>query len=70
MPNMISVNLGVEPGQFAALALILLAFGVWRRSGMCLHGAYAANTAIMLAGFVPFGYQLTDTSCLEALVRS
>ena len=59
VPNMISFNLGVELGQFAALALILLAFGVWRRSGTFLKGAYAVNTAIMLAGFMLFGYQMT-----------
>ena len=33
VPNMIAFNIGVELGQFAALALILIAFNVWRRSG-------------------------------------
>ena len=59
VPNMIAFNVGVELGQFAALALILIAFGVWRRSGTFIKGAYATNTLIMMAGFVLFGYQLT-----------
>lgn len=57
--NMIAFNVGVELGQFAALAVILLAFDIWRRSGTFLKGAYAANTLIMLAGFTLFGYQIT-----------
>jgi hypothetical protein len=59
VPNMVAFNVGVELGQFAALALILIAFNVWRRSGTFFKGAYAANTAIMAAGFVLFGYQMT-----------
>lgn len=57
--NMIGFNVGVELGQFAALALILLAFNLWRCSGTFLRGAWAANVALMTAGFVLFGYQLT-----------
>ena len=57
--NMIAFNIGVELGQFAALALILIAFNLWRRSGTFIRGAYAANVAIMAAGFVLFGYQMT-----------
>ena len=56
---MLSFNTGVELGQFAALALILIAFGVWRRSGIFLRGACAANAAIMTAGLTLFGYQMT-----------
>ena len=59
VPNMVAFNVGVELGQFAALALILLAFSFWRRSGTFLRGAYATNVLIMTAGFVLFGYQLT-----------
>lgn len=58
VPNMIAFNLGVELGQFAALALILIAFNVWRRSGTFVRGAYAANVLIMAAGFALFGYQM------------
>ena len=57
--NIVSFNVGVELGQFAALALILIAFQAWRRSGTFVRGAYAANVAIMTAGFVLFGYQMT-----------
>lgn len=57
--NIVAFNIGVELGQFAALALILVAFQLWRRSGTFYRGAYAANVLIMTAGFVLFGYQLT-----------
>lgn len=59
VPNMVAFNVGVEFGQFAALAMILIAFDVWRRSGTFFRTAYAANTAIMGAGFALFGYQAT-----------
>ena len=60
--NMLSFNAGVELGRFAALALILIAFGVWRRSGTLLRGAYAANVGIMTAGLTLFEYQMTSNS--------
>jgi hypothetical protein len=59
VPNMLAFNVGVELGQLAALALILLAFRYWRRSASFLQGAYRSNALIMLAGFTLFGYQLT-----------
>ncbi|HEU4620095.1 MAG TPA: HupE/UreJ family protein [Gammaproteobacteria bacterium] len=59
VPNMVAFNVGVELGQFAALAVILIAFNLWRRSGTFFKGAYAANAAIMAAGFALFGYQMT-----------
>jgi hypothetical protein len=57
--NMIGFNIGVELGQFAALALILLAFNLWRTRASFQNGAYTANVLIMTAGFALFGYQLT-----------
>jgi hypothetical protein len=57
--NMISFNIGVELGQFTALAIILLGFQLWRRSDSFLKHAYFSNMIIMTAGFVLFGYQLT-----------
>jgi hypothetical protein len=57
--NMIGFNIGVEIGQFAALALILLVFNAWRRSSNFTRLAYLANVLIMAAGFVLFGYQFT-----------
>ncbi len=59
VPNMIAFNIGVELGQLAALTVILIAFTAWRSSGTFNRGAYAANVAIMAAGFALFGYQLT-----------
>jgi hypothetical protein len=59
VPNMVAFNVGVELGQYAALALILIVFNLWRRSGTFLRGAYAANAVIMAAGFALFGYQIT-----------
>lgn len=56
--NMIGFNIGVELGQFAALAIMLLAFSLWRRHQHFVHSAYAVNVLIMAAGFVLFGYQL------------
>ncbi|MGE0188380.1 MAG: HupE/UreJ family protein [Steroidobacteraceae bacterium] len=56
--NMIGFNVGVELGQFAALALMLLAFNLWRRGDSFIRGAYVANVLIMAAGFALFGYQL------------
>jgi hypothetical protein len=57
--NIVAFNVGVECGQFAALALILIALQLWRRSPSFTRHAYVANVLIMTAGFVLFGYQLT-----------
>jgi hypothetical protein len=57
--NMLSFNVGVEIGQFLALALILVLFQIWRASGSFMRYAVASNLAIMCAGFVLLGYQLT-----------
>jgi hypothetical protein len=56
-PNLIAFNVGVEIGQIAALSLILIAMGYWRRTaGFRIH-AYTANVTVMTAGFVLVGYQ-------------
>jgi hypothetical protein len=57
--NIIAFNIGVECGQFAALALILIALQLWRRSPSFNRYAYLTNVLIMTAGFVLLGYQLT-----------
>ena len=57
--NMVSFNVGVEIGQFLALSVILIALNLWRASGQFLRYAYAANVAIMAAGFMLMGYQIT-----------
>src|SRR5690349_5046228 len=57
--NIVAFNIGVECGQFAALALILIALQLWRRSPSFNRYAYVTNVLIMTAGFVLFGYQVT-----------
>ncbi len=59
VPNMIAFNVGVELGQLLALAGILIVMGFWRRSLNFHRHAFAANTVLMIAGFVMIGYQLT-----------
>jgi hypothetical protein len=57
--NMVSFNVGVEIGQLLALSVILIVFNAWRTSGTFLRYAYASNFALLTAGFVLIGYQLT-----------
>lgn len=59
VPNLISFNVGVELGQFTALAAILIMMNLWRSTGSFRRSAIAANAALMCAGFVLVGYQLT-----------
>ena len=59
VPNLLAFNVGVEIGQLLALAAILVAMGYWRRTTSFLRHAYTANVAMMTAGFVLIGYQLT-----------
>ncbi len=59
IPNMLAFNVGVELGQFLALALILVVMNAWRLAGGFLRHAYATNMALMAAGFLLTGYQLT-----------
>ncbi len=59
LPNLIAFNVGVEIGQLLALAAILIAMGYWRRTASFFQHAYTANVALMTAGFVLVGYQLT-----------
>ena len=57
--NLVAFNIGVEIGQLLALGAILIAMGYWRRTASFGRYAVAANVALMTAGFVLFGYQLT-----------
>jgi hypothetical protein len=59
LPNLLAFNVGVELGQLLALGAILILMGYWRRSASFLHHAYSANVAMMTAGFVLIGMQLT-----------
>ena len=59
IPNILAFNVGVEIGQMLALATILIFMGFWRRIDSFKHQAFAANVALMVAGFVLIGYQIT-----------
>jgi hypothetical protein len=59
LQNLLAFNVGVEVGQLLALVAILILMGYWRRSGNFQRHAHVANVAIMTAGFVLIGYQLT-----------
>ncbi|MDP3522943.1 MAG: HupE/UreJ family protein [Hoeflea sp.] len=59
VPNLLAFNVGVEIGQLLALGAILIVMGFWRKSPSFFRHAYTANVAMMTAGFVLFGYQLT-----------
>ncbi|MDV7876604.1 HupE/UreJ family protein [Pseudomonas aeruginosa] len=58
IPNLIAFNVGVELGQLLALAIILIVMGFWRRTASFWRHAYAANVAMMSAGFLLMGYQI------------
>lgn len=57
--NLVAFNVGVEIGQLLALGAILIVMGYWRRSSSFLRHAYSVNVAMIAAGFVLIGYQLT-----------
>ena len=59
LPNLLAFNVGVEIGQIAALAVILIAMGYWRKTPGFLRQAYTANVIIMFLGFVLMGYHIT-----------
>jgi len=57
--NILAFNVGVELGQLLALAAILIVMGFWRRTDAFGRHAFMANVALMTAGFVLMGYQMT-----------
>ncbi|MBI8734470.1 HupE/UreJ family protein, partial [Pseudomonas aeruginosa] len=59
IPNLLAFNVGVEIGQLIALGTILIAISYWRRTASFWRHAYTANVAMMCAGFILIGYQLT-----------
>ena len=59
VPNILAFNVGVEIGQFLALGAVLIAMGFWRRTRAFGRHAFIANVALMTAGFLLIGYQLT-----------
>jgi hypothetical protein len=56
--NLVSFNVGVEFGQFAALSIILIFMTLWRRSASFNRSVVFANALLMTAGVVLVGYQL------------
>lgn len=59
VPNILAFNVGVELGQLLALSAILIGMGFWRRSDGFMQHAFSANAALMAAGFILIGYQMT-----------
>jgi len=57
--NLIAFNIGVELGQFTALAFILLIINFWRTHNSFIKFATSTNCLLMSAGFMLMGYQLT-----------
>ncbi|MEJ7779276.1 MAG: HupE/UreJ family protein [Daejeonella sp.] len=57
--NLIGFNIGVEIGQFIALAFVLIIISLWRRYPSFMKASTLTNTMLMAAGFVLLGYQLT-----------
>jgi hypothetical protein len=57
--NILSFNVGVEIGQILALTAVLLVLSYWRMHKNFLKHAFAANTLIMVGGFLLMGYQIT-----------
>lgn len=56
--NILAFNVGVELGQLLALAAILIVMGFWRRTDAFGRQAFAANVALMSAGFILIGHQM------------
>jgi len=57
--NLIAFNIGVELGQFAALIFILIAINAWRHFPSFQRFSTLTNTALMSAGVMLVGLQLT-----------
>ena len=57
--NIISFNIGVEIGQFLALTIVLIVLNTWRKHSSYLSFSVATNTALISAGFMLIGMQLT-----------
>ena len=56
--NLASFNVGVEIGQFVALAAVVGALAWWRRQGGFERSAFAINTLLLCAGFLLAEFQL------------
>ncbi|BFM09782.1 HupE/UreJ family protein [Halioxenophilus aromaticivorans] len=59
LANIIAFNVGVEIGQFMALAVVVLLLAAWRSSPSYKRFATVTNTLLMACGVMMVGYQLT-----------
>lgn len=57
--NLVSFNIGVEIGQVIALVLVVALLDLWRDTPGFARGATVANLALVAAGLLLTGYQLT-----------
>jgi len=57
--NLLGFNIGVEIGQFIALALVLTLITVWRKYPSFMKFSTFTNTMLMATGFLLLGFQLT-----------
>lgn len=58
--NLAGFNLGVEAGQVLVLVAIVFLLDRWRRMASFERSAFAANAALVVAGLVLAGHQLTE----------
>ena len=56
--NLVSFNLGVELGQFTALAGVVGVLAWWRRQASFERSAFGLNTVLLAFGFMLTQYQL------------
>ena len=56
--NLLSFNVGVELGQGIALTGVLIGLAYWRAHAGFARHAFAANTLLMVGGFLLMGFQL------------
>ena len=59
LQNLIAFNIGVELGQFFALAFVLIILGFWRRHRSYLSFSIITNTLLMSSGLLLTMFQLT-----------
>lgn len=59
LANLIAFNVGVEVGQLLALLAMITLMSAWRRQSSFPRQAIVANTALMFAGYLLVGYQLS-----------
>jgi hypothetical protein len=57
--NIVSFNIGVEIGQVIVMTVVLAGLIYWRTRNGFLQHAFATNGALMAAGFLLLGYQLS-----------